>query len=144
MFKSKALNIVFLIMAVLTLTLALLFFYLNDSNHKAGAAGPPSIDEVVKHLSVDTDEMTTNLKDDQFIRIKFTMQVSNQKAKDELTKRQFQVKNTILYLLSNMSAKNLEGQNGLKDLESTLQQKLNLLMKSGKIVHVYTTEKIIQ
>ena len=142
MFKSRILNIVLLFMAIFIIFAVSLYFYLN---HKVESVSqPPNISEIVDHLSVETDELTTNLKDDKYIRIKFMMQVSNKDAKTELENRQFQVKNTILYLLSNMTEKNLEGQNGLKTLESSLQSKINALMKSGKIVHVYTTEKIIQ
>jgi flagellar FliL protein len=142
MFKSKVLNIVLLTMACLTIVAVISFYYLN---HKAESASkPPTIDDIAKNLSVETEEMTTNLADDKYIRIKFTIQVSNKEAKDELEKRQFQVKNTILYLLSNMTEKNLRGQAGLKQLESSLQQKLNALMTKGEVVHVYTTEKIIE
>lgn len=142
MFKSKGLNIVLLLMAILTIAAVAVFYYMNHKT--ASASAPPSIEEIVKNLSVETDEITTNLKDDKFIRIKFTMQVSDKDAKAELVNRQFQVKNAILYLLSNMSEKDLSGQDGMEKLESTLQSKINALMKSGKIVHVYTTEKIIQ
>jgi flagellar protein FliL len=141
-FKSKVLNIVLLIMAVLTIAAVALFYYINHKTESASK--PPSISDIVDHLSVETEEITTNLKDNKFIRIKFTMQVSNEDAKTELENRQFQVKNAILYLLSNMGEKDLEGQNGLKKLESTLQAKINALMESGDVVHVYTTEKIIQ
>ncbi|GGE46472.1 hypothetical protein GCM10011391_26590 [Pullulanibacillus camelliae] len=142
MFKSKTLNTVIITMAVLTVISASLYFYLN---HKAQAkSSPPTVSEIVKHLSVSTDEITTNLSDNKFIKVSFLMQVSNKDAKDELTKRQFQVNNAILYLLSNKTEKDLQGQKGIKDLETALKDKLNGLMKSGKVTHVYTTEKIIQ
>ncbi|WP_027726046.1 flagellar basal body-associated FliL family protein [Tuberibacillus calidus] len=142
MFKSKIVNFLILFMAFAIIVAMGVFYYLN--NKEAAAAKPPAINDIVDHLSVETEEMTTNLKDDKFIRIKFMMQVSSKKAKEELENRQFQVKNTILYLLANMTEKDLNGQEGLKKLESELETKLNALMESGKIVHVYTTEKIIQ
>jgi len=142
MFKSRALNIFLIILAVLTLALIGSYYYLT---HKpAPTTASPTIDDIVANLSVDTDEITTNLKDNKFIKIKFKIQVTNKEAKKELTSRQFQVNNTILYILSNKTEQDLEGQGGLKALESTLQSKINLLMKTGKVVHVYTTEKLIQ
>jgi flagellar protein FliL len=142
MFKSKAINIVMMTMVILTLISAGLFYYMN---HKAqGKTDGPTVSDIVDHLSVATDEMTTNLKDDKFIKVSFLMQVSNKDAKTELEKRQFQVKNTILYLLSNKTEHDLEGQKGIKKLETSLKDQLNQLMKKGQIVHVYTTEKIIQ
>jgi flagellar FliL protein len=142
MFKSRALNIGLIIMAVLTLALIGSYYYLTHKPNPSPAN--PTIDDIVANLSVDTDEITTNLKDNKFIKIKFKIEVSNKEAKKELTARQFQVNNTILYILSNKTEQDLEGQSGLKSLESTLQSKINLLMKTGKVVHVYTTEKLIQ
>nr|WP_275584387.1 flagellar basal body-associated protein FliL [Pullulanibacillus pueri] len=141
-FRSKTLNTLLIVMACFTLAGAGVFYYLS---HKAHAKdSPPSIGEVVDHLSVTTDEITTNLKDNKFIKVTFLIEVSNKKAKSELEKRQFQVNNEILYLLSNKSEADLNGEKGLQKLETSLQEKLNNLMKNGTIVHVYTTEKIIQ
>mgnify|MGYP001954335293 CR=1 FL=1 len=141
-FKSKALNIVLILMVCLTLVSVGAFYYLT---HKAHAKdGPPSASEIVNHLSVTTDEITTNLSDNKFIKITFLIQVSDKKAKKELEERQFQVNNAILYLLSNKTEKDLQGQEGLKTLETGLTKDLNALLDNGKVVHVYTTEKIIQ
>lgn len=142
MFKSRTLNLILVTLACLTLILAGVYYFLFHKT--APTSTNPTINQIVSQLSVDTDEITTNLKDNKFIKIKFKIQVSNKEAKKELTERQFQVNNTILYILSNTTESDLEGQKGLKNLEDTLQTKLNALMKTGKVVHVYTTEKLIQ
>jgi len=142
MFKSKALNTIIFTMAGLIVISVSLYFYVNHTVHAKSA--PPTVSEIVKNLSVSTDEITTNLSGNKFIKISFLMQVSNKDAKDELTKRQFQVNNAILYLLSDKTEQDLQGRNGMSKLETDLKNKLNSLMKSGKVVHVYTTEKIIQ
>ena len=101
-------------MAIFIIFAVSLYFYLN---HKVESVSqPPNISEIVDHLSVETDELTTNLKDDKYIRIKFMMQVSNKDAKTELENRQFQVKNTILYLLSNMTEKKFRRPKWSKDI----------------------------
>jgi len=142
MFKSKALNVTMFTMIGLIVISVGLYFYVS---HAAQAKSePPTVSEIVKNLSVSTDEITTNLRGNKFIKISFLMQVSNKAAKDELTKRQFQVNNAILYLLSDKTEQELQGKNGMNNMETDLKNKLNGLMKSGKVVHVYTTEKIIQ
>lgn len=133
-----------IVLVVLTVALVGVYFFLVHKPHASASQKAPSIDQIVNQLSVDTDEITTNLADNKFIKIQFKIQVSNKQAKKELTERQFQVNNTILYILSNKTETDLEGQNGIKNLEEDLQSKLNQLMVSGKIVHVYTTEKLIQ
>ncbi len=143
MFKSKTLSLILIVLVVLTLILVGVYFFLIHKS-KPTTSKEPTITQVANQLSVDTDEITTNLKDNKFIKIKFKIEVSSKAAKKELEERQFQVNNSILYILSNKTEQDLEGQKGLETLEGDLKQSLNKLMKDGTIVHVYTTEKLIQ
>lgn len=105
----------------------------------------PSIDEITKSLTVDTDEMTTNLKSsNHFIKVQFKIQVSNQKTKDEVNKRMFQVKNAIIYELSGMDPNQLQGPKGLNLLETSLKNRLNEILLKGHVTRVYTTDILIQ
>ncbi len=145
MFKSRGLNITFLIMGVVIFAGLVLFIVMNVIKPgDATTAKAENIDNIVKNLTVDTEEITTNLKDDHFIKVQFKLQASDKDTKDELTKREFQVKNAIIYTLSNLTPKDLQGSDGLNKLESLLKAKINSYLKKGHLTHVYTTEKIIQ
>lgn len=112
---------------------------------QANKSNQPNIDDIVKNLTVDTDEITTNLKtSNNFVKVKFKIQVSNQTTKDELQKRMFQVKNEIIYQLSGMKPSDLQGPTGLNNLETALKKRFNSLLKDGSVVRVYTTEILIQ
>lgn len=103
----------------------------------------PSIDEVLE-ASVDIPEVTTNLASDDFIKISFKIETDSKKAKEELEKRDFQVRNIIIYELSEKKSEELQGKEGKIKLEETLQTKLNSLMQEGKVQKVYITGSLLQ
>ncbi|KAF0820379.1 MULTISPECIES: flagellar basal body-associated protein FliL [unclassified Cytobacillus] len=103
----------------------------------------PTIDEVLE-ASVDIPQVTSNLASDDYIRISFKIQTENKKAKEELQKRDFQVKNLIIQELSEMKAEDIQGKEGQIKLQEDLKTKINGLMQEGKIVQVYITESLLQ
>jgi flagellar protein FliL len=103
----------------------------------------PTIDEVLE-ASVDIPEVTTNLASNDFIKISFKIETDSKKAKEELQKRDFQVRNIIIYELSEKKSEELQGKEGKMKLEETLKAKLNSLMQEGKIKNVYITGSLLQ
>ena len=117
----------------------LLYFQFN----KGEETNEPTIDEIVES-SVDIPEITTNLAGDKFIRISMKVQTDSTEAAEELTKRDFQVKNILITELSEMTPEDLEGKQGKLTLESSLKTKINELMNEGEVQQVYITSYIIQ
>jgi flagellar protein FliL len=103
----------------------------------------PTIDEVLE-ASVDIPEVTTNLASNDFIKISFKIETDSEKAKEELQKRDFQVRNIIIYELSEKKSEELQGKDGKMNLEETLKTKLNSLMQEGQIKKVYITGSLLQ
>lgn len=112
---------------------------LNDNS------GPkePSIDEVLAS-SVDVPQITTNLASNDFIRISFKIQTDSKKAKEELEKRDFQVKDIIIQELSEMEAKDIHGKDGQNKLKEDLKGKINTILQKGEVEQVYITENLLQ
>lgn len=102
-----------------------------------------TIDEVLE-ASVDIPQMTANLASNDFIRISFKIQTDSVEAKEELEKRDFQVKNIIILELSEKSAEDLKGKEGQQKLENDLKSKISEIMQEGKVEHVYITESLLQ
>ena len=72
------------------------------------------------------------------------VQTDSTKSAEELTKRDFQVKNILITELSEMTPEDLEGKQGKLTLESSLKTKINELMNEGEVQQVYITSYIIQ
>ncbi|MEK4485185.1 flagellar basal body-associated protein FliL [Psychrobacillus sp. FSL H8-0484] len=140
--KNKLLTIMLIILVSITLlgVIALLIvFQLN----KGEESTEPTIDEIVES-SIDIGEITTNLAGNKFIRIAMKVQTDSPEAAEELTKRDFQVKNIIITELSEMTPEDLEGKQGKVMFESSLKTKINELMDDGEVQQVYITSSIIQ
>lgn len=116
-----------------------IYFVLHTGKGTKG----PTIDDILK-TSVDITDVTTNLAGDNYIKISFKIQTNSTNAKNELTKRDFQVKNIIIEELSQMKAQDLKGKNGLLKLEQALKMKINQVMQDGKVVQVYITDSLLQ
>ncbi|KYD09417.1 hypothetical protein B4135_3741 [Caldibacillus debilis] len=102
-----------------------------------------SADDLLKR-TLEIPEMTTNLKNEHYIRVSFKIQTDDEKTKEELEKRDYQVKNVIIKLLSGTDAKDLQGTQGKIKLENQLKEKLNELAKPGSVEQVYITSILIQ
>lgn len=126
------------IMLVGTIALVAVMKLTGDDGEKE-----PTIDEVLE-ASVDIPEVTTNLASNDFIKISFKIETDSEKAKKELEKRDFQVKNIIIYELSEKKSEELQGKEGKVKLEETLKTKLNSLMQDGQIKKVYITGSLLQ
>lgn len=92
--------------------------------------------------SVTTDEITTDLEDGSIVRIQFQLITDGEKAKEELTARQFQLKNLVIKEMTTMNKEDFQA--GLTDLEANLKKKLNEEMQEGSIKDVYTISKVLQ
>jgi len=103
----------------------------------------PSIDDVIK-ASVDVTDIKTNLKSNNYISISFKIQMDSKRAAGELQKRDFQVRDIIIKRLSDMSAQDFEGKQGLSTLETDIAKQIDQLMENGHVVKIYTTSKVLQ
>ncbi|MEN1966867.1 flagellar basal body-associated protein FliL [Lentibacillus sp. N15] len=111
----------------------------NVKDDKSSSA--QSLDNMVEY-SYQTDDITTDLEDGSFVRIQFQLVTDSKKAKAEVEKREFQIKNILIKELATM--KEADFKSGLTDLEDTIKQKLNGVMAEGKVTDVYTISKILQ
>lgn len=118
-----------------------LFWQFNKESE--AATDGPTIDTIIES-SVDIPEITTNLANNQFIRLSLKIQTENTKSAEELEKREFQVNNIVIQELSDITSKELEGKVGKQAFEESIKSILNPIMQSGEIEHVYIVSYIIQ
>lgn len=141
--KKKLLTIILIMLVAISLVGVIAVVVVTKLSDPASTEDKPSIDEIVES-SVEIPEITTNLSGNDYIKISFMVQTDNKKAKEELEKRNFQVKNIIITELSEMKAQELTGKKGKEKLQNTLKTKINELMEEGKVEKVYITSSILQ
>ncbi|MFP3884887.1 flagellar basal body-associated protein FliL [Priestia filamentosa] len=140
---GKKVRIITIIIFLLLLAGGSTWFFLFEKEGKAEEVKEPSIDEIVE-ASVNIDDVTTNLSSENYIKMSFTLQTNSKEAKEELTKREFQVRDLMIKQLSNMKVEQFQGKEGISTLEQMLKEEINSLMQEGKVVKIYTTSKILQ
>lgn len=138
--KSKFKPVI-LIVAVAILLLGGTWFFLLQSTKKEPKE--LSADEIVARI-VETEPMTTNLHSGGYIQLGFKIETSSEKAKEELENRKFQVNNIAIRLISAMTQEQVKSPEGMASFEKNMQSELNKEMQTGEIVHIYTTNKMIQ
>ncbi|MED3552183.1 flagellar basal body-associated protein FliL [Cytobacillus praedii] len=140
--NNKLVMIMIIMLVAITLVGAVAVIVVKQLNNDGSGPKEPSIDEVLE-ASVDVPQLTTNLASNDFIRISFKIQTDNKKAKEELEKRDFQVKDIIIQELSEMTAEDIQGKEGQTKLKEVLKGKINGLMQKGKVEEVYITESLL-
>lgn len=140
--NNKLVVIMFVILIAIALvgTIAVVVI-LNSAKNNGN--GEPSIDQILE-ASVDIQEITTNLASNDYIRISFKIQTNSKKAKQELEKREFQVRNVIIHTLSEKRSDEIQGSQGHSQLEDEIKLKINEFMQTGKVERVYITESLLQ
>ncbi|WP_223700228.1 flagellar basal body-associated protein FliL [Sutcliffiella deserti] len=142
MFQNRLVNSMIIILLVITLlgVVALVtvnVFYADDSSEEV------SIDDIINH-SFDMEEITTNLQSGGYLRVQFKIQTDSKKARAEIEKREFQVRNIVIQEISDKKSSDFDGKEGLEELESQIMTKINELMQDGLVVKVYTTSFLLQ
>ncbi|MBE6182761.1 flagellar basal body-associated protein FliL [Heyndrickxia ginsengihumi] len=140
--KNKMIRTMLIMVSIILLAGVVTLVIIFKTEHTQNKSSP-SIDEVVKS-SVDIDQMTTNLKDNHIVQISIRLEANDKKAKEELTKRDFQVKDMMIDELSEMTSKDLQGEKGKVKFKTDLKNRLNKVMQDGEVVNVYITSYVIQ
>ena len=139
---NKMVRIMLVMISVILLAGIITIIVIYKSNEATKAKGP-NIDEVVDS-SVDIDTMTTNLKDNHIVQIAIKIEGNDKKAKEELTKRDFQIKDIMIDELSNMNMQDLQAEKGKQKFKTDIKNRLNKMMQDGEVVNVYITSFVIQ
>lgn len=139
--KKKLMIILLIILIVIGGLGAAAYFVLGGKSEKSEAK--KSIDEIVAS-SVDVEEITTNLKSDNIIRLAIKLETDSDKSKEELEKRDFQVKDAVISLLADTNANKIEGDKGKEAFKKELKDKINSYLQEGKVEKVYITSFNLQ
>ncbi|MDG5788182.1 flagellar basal body-associated protein FliL [Evansella sp. AB-P1] len=143
MFKNKLFNIMLVILSTLTLMGVLTIVLYTQFFQETKAESELTIDEILR-VSVETDEITTNLLSNHVIRSKFVFQLDNTRATTEFEKRDFQIENIIIQELADMKESDFRGSKGILELEKIIRDRVNEIMDDGYVVQVYMNARVIQ
>ncbi|PFP30814.1 flagellar basal body-associated protein FliL [Bacillus sp. AFS073361] len=137
---------IILIVVAAVLLLGGVWFFLHLSTAKDETkedTNKLSADDILATM-VETEPMTTNLNSGGFIQFRFKIQTSSEDAKEELTKRDFQVRNAAIQFMSSMTEEQVKSPDGMSKFEKDMKTELNKQMENGSIIRIFTTNKMVQ
>lgn len=143
MFKNRLANIILIILLTLTIIGLVAFILYTYVSNDGAVNSEPSIDEIMD-VTVETNEITTNLLSNHVIRTNFVIQLDNKKAKEELEKRNFQVNNIIIQELADREESDFSGSENIMKLEEEIGNRINEILDEGYVVEVYINQLVIQ
>lgn len=123
---------------VLALIFTLVFFLVINKKGE-------SKEQKVEYFEFKLDEMYTNIKEsNNILKINITIEYTDSKLAETLTKSKSRISNDVLEILRNKTLEDLSGQEGQQDARKDIQNKVVEIVKSNTISNVYFTEFIIQ
>jgi len=94
--------------------------------------------------SVESGDVTTDLKDNHYVVVNFTIVADSVQAQDFLKANLFVVQREILGVLSECKAEEFKTDEGLHSVEERVAQRLDGVVEGGHVVKVFVTKKIVQ
>lgn len=148
MTSNRLLNLSIILLVAITLLAGVTFVlykYLLAPSQEASTNNvkPLSVEEL-HELSLETGDITTNLKDNRYVVVNFTIVTDNKKVKEEVSKGMPFVRNEIIRALSSLSVEDLSTEEGINALEARLTMGFNSFLQKGEVVRVVTTTKLFQ
>lgn len=143
---------IFVVITIIVVTAILLWGYLMQDNSRnlVGAAGSVSDVEAgklpaakVKELSVEINDVLTNLKTGEFIKVSFTFELNNEHGKEEFMLLDFKIKALIINTLSDLTPEDVTGSKGKDYISSTLINEINGVLQEGKVRAVNITDFVL-
>ncbi|MFD2638281.1 flagellar basal body-associated FliL family protein [Piscibacillus salipiscarius] len=139
---SKPVKIMLTSLVSLTLIGVITIVVLLYIDNTTSEASEPTIDDQLENSLV-TEEITTDLMDGSFVKIKFRIITDQEEALNYLKKGEgFQLNNAIIKTLT--VRESVDFRTGLDQIEESIKLKLNELLDDGLVTDVYVIEKVLQ
>jgi flagellar FliL protein len=145
--KKGGRKILFLIPVVLLLLAGAgggaYFFLLN----KPKKVGEEKVSPSHVGVMVDLGVFTVNLADkgiDAYARVAITLELSNEKVKQEVDKRMPIIKDAIIDVISSKTSDFVRTPEGREALRLELIRRLNIILVEGGVRNIYFTEFVVQ
>jgi len=154
---SKVLLIVIVVLLLLLLIIGgAVAYFLLSSNDQQDNPDQPKQEKVVKKKSSDLTQMGPIYPLDQFIvnlvsnnserylKCKISLELDAPDLQKELDKKLPAVRDMIIQILSSKTVEEIQTARGKEKLKEEIRRKLNAMLTTGEIRHVYFTEFVIQ
>ncbi|WP_353095301.1 flagellar basal body-associated FliL family protein [Tissierella praeacuta] len=138
MSKNNILIIVIILLVALIAGIAVgIFFFSNNSGGKKA--------KELKTYSLTLEDLYCNIKESKrILKIRITLETSNEKTLAELTEKQFLIRDDVNKIISTLTEEELRGKEGQVSLQDQIKTNMVELFKDESIMNIYFNDFIIQ
>jgi flagellar basal body-associated protein FliL len=136
---KKFIKVFFVCVLLTALTGGGLYYYKYNKTHP-GKAEAATMDRLADQ-TIQTNQISTNLNSNNLIQVKFSVELDSKDTKKQAEKIVPIIESDIIKILSQSNKGDFKN---IAAFEEKVKNRLNERFSEGKIVHVYTTELLIQ
>lgn len=121
------------------------FFFLTHKNKTAKKE--PTFSPQKVGVMYDLGDFLVNLAGNNpntYAKVSITLELSNQKAKEEVDKRLPIIKDAIIDIISSKTYKDLATTEGKEELRLEIMKRINAILIEGGVENVYFTQFVVQ
>ena len=103
--------------------------------------------ELEKKLIHDWEPFLVNLADaggKRYLKVTMKLELSGAKVEEELVKRNFEMRDSVIMVLSSKEYEDIASPSGKTRLKQEVTGRLNKIFKDGQVKEIYFTEFIVQ
>jgi flagellar FliL protein len=156
---NKLLLIVIIVLLLLLLIIGGLvaYFLLSNNNSDDNQAQPQKQEKVVKKKKASDmaevgpiyplDQFIVNLVSnnaDRYLKCKISFELDSPDLQQEIDKKLPAVRDIVIKILSSKTVEEIQTAKGKEKLKEEIRRKVNEILTTGEIRHVYFTEFVIQ
>lgn len=137
MSKNTILIIVIILLLSLIIGIGVGIFLFSNKDSKTP--------KEIKTYSLTLEDMYCNIKDSKkILKIKFTVETTSEKTLNNLTEKQFLIRDEANKIIRNLTEEDLKGKEGQTNLQSQLKESTIELFNDENITNIYFDDFIIQ
>lgn len=137
--SKKTLTIVIIILLIALIAGIIVGIFIFTNNPKENKI------REVKTYSITMDDLYCNIKDSKrILKVKITLETTSEKTIENLTTKQFLVRDQVNKIIRGMTDDDLQGKEGQVKLQSEIKTNLVELFEDKNIINIYFDDFIIQ
>ncbi len=153
---SKLLLIIIIVLLLLLLIIGGLvaYFLLSGNSNQQQAQQPQKIEKKHKEAALaqigpiyPLDPFTVNLVSsnaDRYLKCKIDLELDSPNLQKEIDKKLPAIRDMIIQILSSKTVEEIQTARGKEKLKEEIKRKLNSILTTGEIRHIYFTQFVIQ
>ncbi|MDF2536002.1 MAG: fliL [Bacillales bacterium] len=138
---------ILILIAITAIGVAIYFYWQHKTQDMRtdvkAELGQLTVDDLISE-SVDTDSITANFADGDFIKVQFKLIIKSQTKAEEIKKLSFRTKDNIIKTINQIKKSDAVGPNGVDLIENSVKKSLNKDFGENVVTDVYLVDKLIQ